>query len=49
MTPAEHARWTQEWEEYVEIMERLRDRDAATIEGFRETLREIRGLPEVTS
>lgn len=46
MTPQEHARWTRDWEDYVEAMERLRDRPEPVIRGLLATLRDIRALPE---
>lgn len=39
------ARWAAEWEEYVEIMERLAKLPADVVAGFKLTLSQIRTLP----
>ena len=46
MTPQEQDRWARDWEDYVDTMERLRDRDETTIRELMATLRDIRALPE---
>lgn len=47
-TPAE-TRWRMDWEEYAQMVEQASKMPVATVLELRETLSEIRSLPEVAA